>query len=219
MGDDEAVIKGDNIMLRTRGPIEKISYSFALAQSAKLFVFENQLDDTIESTRKYPEILMKTGSIGLSERQINKLIGKVLMDRNEVNLHSDILSNPEFFWDTDAYEVRLSALIFLRPPAGWAFSASSSRSLSLSLSLQPQYQALCEYLDIPLRLEILNQRLDILRELLDILNQTVMNTHATRLEVSSSLSALACTLLPSIASAVLSYDPARLPACFPPTHR
>ncbi|CAN0052855.1 unnamed protein product [Phaeothamnion confervicola] len=66
------------------------------------------------------------------------MVGKVLVERNEVNLHSDILDTPEFFWEADRWE--------------------------------PHYQRLCKYLDIPVRVEVLNQRLDILRELLDVLN-------------------------------------------------
>jgi uncharacterized Rmd1/YagE family protein len=36
-------IKGDEIVLATHNALEKLSYSFALAQSAKLFVFEERL--------------------------------------------------------------------------------------------------------------------------------------------------------------------------------
>lgn len=58
------------ITLDTRDPTEKLAYSCALAQSAKLFVFEERLNGTIESTAKYPEMLALTGKIPLREVQI-----------------------------------------------------------------------------------------------------------------------------------------------------
>ena len=54
----------------TRDPAEKLAYSCALAQSAKLFVFEERLDNIIESTAKYPQILAATGKIPLTEIEI-----------------------------------------------------------------------------------------------------------------------------------------------------
>ena len=36
-------IKGDEIVLATHNALEKLSYSFALAQSAKLFISEERL--------------------------------------------------------------------------------------------------------------------------------------------------------------------------------
>ena len=58
------------ITLDTRDPAEKLAYSCALAQSAKLFVFEERLNNTVESTSKYPQMLAATGKIPLTEVQI-----------------------------------------------------------------------------------------------------------------------------------------------------
>ncbi|CAM9762808.1 unnamed protein product [Discosporangium mesarthrocarpum] len=148
-------IKNDEISLDTMDPTQKLAYACALAQSAKLFVFEERLDHTIESTKRYPEVLAMTGKIGLSEVQIGRLIGKVLCERNEVNLHSDILDTPELFWEEDRWE--------------------------------PAYQALCAYMDIPQRVDVLNKRLasrcQLNWELLDVLSTQLTNAHANRLEV------------------------------------
>ncbi|CAN0570642.1 unnamed protein product, partial [Ectocarpus sp. 12 AP-2014] len=113
------------ITLDTQDPAEKLAYSCSLAQSAKLFVFEERLDNIIETTAKYPQVLAATGKIPLTEVQIGRLVGRVLCEQNEVNLHSDILDTPEYFWEEDAWE--------------------------------PAYEALCAYLDIPLRVDNLNK--------------------------------------------------------------
>lgn len=60
----------EQITLDTRDPAEKLAYSCALAQSAKLFVFEERLNNTVESTSKYPQMLAATGKIPLTEVQI-----------------------------------------------------------------------------------------------------------------------------------------------------
>ncbi|CAN0038104.1 unnamed protein product, partial [Hapterophycus canaliculatus] len=86
-----APLKNDEITLDTSDPAEKLAYSCALAQSSKLFVFEERLDSTIELTAKYPQVLAATGKIPLTEVQIGRLVGRVLCEQNEVNLHSDIL--------------------------------------------------------------------------------------------------------------------------------
>ncbi|CAN0250453.1 unnamed protein product, partial [Ectocarpus sp. 8 AP-2014] len=84
-------LKNDEITLDTQDPAEKLAYSCSLAQSAKLFVFEERLDNIIEITAKYPQVLAATGKIPLTEVQIGRLVGRVLCEQNEVNLHSDIL--------------------------------------------------------------------------------------------------------------------------------
>jgi uncharacterized Rmd1/YagE family protein len=40
-------------------------------------------------------------------------------------------------------------------------------------SWEPEYQRLCSYLDMPLRLVVINKRLDVLRELLDVVRTYV----------------------------------------------
>jgi hypothetical protein len=70
---------------------QKLALSFSLAQSAKLFVFEDRVDTTISSARHIPVSLAERGRIDLSRTEISKLTGKVFLERNEVNLHSDIL--------------------------------------------------------------------------------------------------------------------------------
>lgn len=93
------VIQRDEIVLSTREVLTKLSLSYALAQSIKLTVFEYTIDKTIKKTKHLPEELARKGKIFLSRKQISKQIGELFIDRSSVNLHSDILDEPEFFWD------------------------------------------------------------------------------------------------------------------------
>lgn len=104
--DDLNFVYGDHwrignyeIMLQTPDPEEKLSLSFAMAQSAKLFVFEDRVDVTISDTKHIPLALAETGKIDISRTEISKLTGKVFIERNDINLHSETLDTPEFFWE------------------------------------------------------------------------------------------------------------------------
>ena len=75
-----------------------------LSQSVKLDVFENSIEKTIENTRYLPAELAEKGKISLSRKKISQKIGALFAERNSVNLHSDILDTPEFFWRRPRYE-------------------------------------------------------------------------------------------------------------------
>jgi uncharacterized Rmd1/YagE family protein len=148
-------ILNDAITLSSNRASEKLAISFAMAQSAKLDVFEERVEETIQETKHIPQNLAATGSIQYSQTDISKLIGRlfievwgsyllvlftlpstdnaVVFQRNDVNLNSDMLDEPDFFWEDDEYE--------------------------------PLYRKVMKYLDVDNRVQILNTRLDILREL------------------------------------------------------
>ncbi|SOV22276.1 conserved protein, unknown function [Plasmodium sp. DRC-Itaito] len=95
-------IKNDVIYIYTKDIFEKLSYSYAFAQSVKLSYFENVVDDTIEKTKSIP------GKIQLKKNDISKKIGELFVNRFYINMNTDMLDTPEIFWDhddfTDTYE-------------------------------------------------------------------------------------------------------------------
>ncbi|KAJ8609955.1 hypothetical protein CTAYLR_008086 [Chrysophaeum taylorii] len=143
--------KNDVIRLSSDDPLEKFSLSYALAQSAKLFIWEFRVDVTIKEVKHIPERLAATGKTDLTEKRISQMIGKVFIERTQVNLHSEILDVPELLWEDDQHE--------------------------------PGYVELRQHLDVPERVDLLNNRLDILKELLEVLNTQLSNHHSSRLEI------------------------------------
>lgn len=81
------------------GLMERLAISYALAQSMKLSGFEERVEQTIKKTEHIPKSLATTGKITLSGKEIAKKMGKLFLERSSINLHSDILDTPEFFWD------------------------------------------------------------------------------------------------------------------------
>jgi uncharacterized Rmd1/YagE family protein len=85
----------DGIKLTSLARVEKLTYSYALAQSSKLFVLESKVDESIEGTRSLPKELAKTGKISSYKKsELNKLIGQLFVEQTEVNLFSSILDTP-----------------------------------------------------------------------------------------------------------------------------
>lgn len=92
-------IQRDHLILSSKKPETKLAISYALAQSVKLAVFEQIIDHSIEKTKVLPEEVAKKGKISLSRKEISQMIGKLYIERSSINLHSDILDEPEYFWE------------------------------------------------------------------------------------------------------------------------
>ncbi len=94
-----AKILKDHITLPASDVLTKLAFSHGLAQSVKLSVFEKVIERRIENSRSAPISLAKHGRIPMSRQQLARTMGQIIVDRNSVNLHSDILDTPEFFWE------------------------------------------------------------------------------------------------------------------------
>jgi len=102
-GEGKPSIAKDVFTLGSYQVGEKLSVSFALAQSVKLGVFESTVEQTIQETRAIPERMAVDGQIRLQRTSIVKRIGQLFVDRASINLHSDILDHPDFFWEDDEW--------------------------------------------------------------------------------------------------------------------
>ena len=96
-GDKVCVVK-DEIILASDDSFSLLAVSHAIAQSVKLESFENSLERIIDLTEWIPETLARTGKIPLSRRETQKMIGRLVIERNSINIQSDVLDTPEFFW-------------------------------------------------------------------------------------------------------------------------
>lgn len=95
--DDEILLESDDVLI-------KLSLSHGLSQSVKLEWCEESVSYTIEKTRHLPGELAKKGKISLSRKKLSQKIGALFAERNSINLYSDILDTPEFFWRRPRYE-------------------------------------------------------------------------------------------------------------------
>jgi uncharacterized Rmd1/YagE family protein len=77
---DTSRIANDAVTLSSNRAAEKLAIAFAMAQSAKLDVFEERVEETIQETKHVPQNLATTGSIQYSQGDISKLIGRLFIE-------------------------------------------------------------------------------------------------------------------------------------------
>lgn len=96
---DVLKIEEDEIILENKNVLTKLAVSHGIAQSVKLNMFEDSIFKTYETTKWLPEELAIKGNISLSRKAISKKMGELFIERNTINLHTEILDIPEFFWE------------------------------------------------------------------------------------------------------------------------
>lgn len=83
---------------------EKFAHAYAFAQSLKLMIFENKVENTITDTEQIPKNLASSGEIDLSQKAVYQMIGNIFILRSSVNLLSGMLDTPECFSEVDRWE-------------------------------------------------------------------------------------------------------------------
>lgn len=104
--DSETTIKEeeDVVVLEPNDPLILLSISYGLSQSVKLTVFEKSITRAIQKSKDLPEELARNGAIRMSRQKLSRKIGALFTERHSINLHSDLLDTPEFFWRRPKYE-------------------------------------------------------------------------------------------------------------------
>lgn len=94
----------NKILVQKSSVFMMLSVAYAIAQSVKLSSLEDSCNQLIKNTRPLQQELAKNGSVSLSKRNIIKRMGELFTERYLVNLHSEVLDTPEFFWRRPSYE-------------------------------------------------------------------------------------------------------------------
>lgn len=98
---EKARIYNDMITLRTSDHMVKLAMSHAVAQSTKLSFFEERMQRSMSEAQHVPRELALKGKLGLTRQEITSLVGRLFESRVSVNLSSNMLDTPNFFWDSE----------------------------------------------------------------------------------------------------------------------
>ncbi|KAI7773838.1 hypothetical protein LA080_009830 [Diaporthe eres] len=79
----------------------KLTISHAVAQSTKLCSFEERMSETMKHAEHVPKRLAMTGELSMGRTEIVKLLGRLFKSRVDINLSSNILPVPNFFWESE----------------------------------------------------------------------------------------------------------------------
>ena len=82
----------------------KLSLSYGFSQSVKLQYFETILEGLIEKYTPFMHKLSHTGRMSVSRAQIRHVIGEILGAKSEMNLISNFLYHPKYFWQHPTLE-------------------------------------------------------------------------------------------------------------------
>lgn len=94
-------VYNDMITLKSGDHMIKLAISHAIAQSTKLSLFEEGMSRTMLAAQNVPKRLALTGKLGMARTDVVKMIGQLFTSRVDVNLSSNMLDTPNFFWDSE----------------------------------------------------------------------------------------------------------------------
>ncbi len=82
----------------------KLGLSYGFSQSVKLQYFERIIEALIEKYNPMLQHLSHTGEMPISRNQIQRVIGEILGAKSEMNLISNFLYHPKYFWQHPTLE-------------------------------------------------------------------------------------------------------------------
>jgi uncharacterized Rmd1/YagE family protein len=82
-----------------------LALSYGIAHSVKLQIYEESVIKTINKYTPIPKALAINGRISLSKKAIAKSMGEIFLERSYVNLSSEYLDMPEYFWRYPRVEI------------------------------------------------------------------------------------------------------------------
>ncbi|MBH1989431.1 MAG: RMD1 family protein [Myxococcaceae bacterium] len=99
-----AKILRDDITIPNNDLVTKLAFAHGLAQSVKLEIFEKRMAKRIASMEDIPKDLAVKGRIQLSRKQLTRVMGELILERNSINLYSNVFDTPDFFWEHSELE-------------------------------------------------------------------------------------------------------------------
>ncbi|KAF4455302.1 RMD1- required for meiotic division [Fusarium albosuccineum] len=79
----------------------KLTISHAIAQSTRLCFFEERMSETMLEAQHVPKTLALTGELNMTRAEIVRMLGRLFKSRVDINLSSNILDVPNFFWESE----------------------------------------------------------------------------------------------------------------------
>ncbi|XP_013146029.1 PREDICTED: required for meiotic nuclear division protein 1 homolog [Papilio polytes] len=84
--------------------LEKYSFSHAMAQSARLGAWEARLESLAASVREHSAIMERDGATHVDKKEVVRKLGELFSLRHRLNVESDLLDTPDFYWEEEELE-------------------------------------------------------------------------------------------------------------------
>eukprot|EP00742_Colponemidia_sp_Colp-10_P006825 GILJ01007312.1.p1 GENE.GILJ01007312.1~~GILJ01007312.1.p1 ORF type:complete len:449 (+),score=69.46 GILJ01007312.1:166-1347(+) len=137
---------------------DQVAFSHALVRAVKLSVAEERVKQAIKRCRDYPDYLTDStvfkAMFGASK--MRKIVVEemrfVIHLRNFLNLHSELIDTPDFFWSDEQQD------------------------------LEELFQQVSKHFDVYSRINVINKRIDYLQAQQEMLNENLKERHSIKLE-------------------------------------
>ncbi|XP_062584816.1 required for meiotic nuclear division protein 1 homolog isoform X1 [Saccostrea cucullata] len=97
--DSNTINMNKTLYNKQKGQLQKYACTNALMQSLHLSAMEKQLEDFIDDTEHLSMDLKAGNPIRIKAREVQQHLGKLFEFRKNLNLCSDLLDTPDFYWD------------------------------------------------------------------------------------------------------------------------
>ncbi|KXG47981.1 Protein of unknown function DUF155 [Penicillium griseofulvum] len=94
-------VYNDMITLRSGDHMIKLAISHGISQSTKLCFFEEVMARQMADAKDVPRRLAVSGQLGMKREEVFRILGRLFKSRVEVNLSSNMLDVPNFFWESE----------------------------------------------------------------------------------------------------------------------
>lgn len=95
MVNDLIVLQGND----DRKFLDKLAFSIGFSRSTRLSILENELENFINMTKLNSQFLAEGKAINSNESDILKLTGRLFLLRGKLNLYSELIDTPDFYWN------------------------------------------------------------------------------------------------------------------------
>lgn len=95
---------GDIVLAQEAGNLDKYTFSNAMAQSVKLGIWEASLNRYVDSIEFVTEDLKAGKKLRMTQQEVLMKQGELFALRHRINLSSDLLDTPDFYWERDDLE-------------------------------------------------------------------------------------------------------------------
>ncbi|KAL4705846.1 hypothetical protein ACJJTC_019281 [Scirpophaga incertulas] len=84
--------------------LEKFTFSHAMAQSARLGAWEARLEALAAAARAHCRCMQHHGAAHLDKKEVVRKLGELFSLRHQLNVESDLLDTPDFYWEQEELE-------------------------------------------------------------------------------------------------------------------
>lgn len=149
--------------------LERYTFANALSTSVKLGIWEAALDRYVDSMAYVTEDLKRGRQIKMSRAEVLRKTGELFALRHLINLSSDLLDTPDFYWDREQLETLYS---------------NSCGFFSVQRRTKVYFTKLIHFISInnELCFKIMNEKLNHCVELADLVASNLNDIHHVRLE-------------------------------------